>query len=72
MAGRRCMFIASGLRCDAQERDGEWLVTVANVTIARSPDLARAIEEATGGLVAADAASDAASLIHERLQRAGP
>jgi hypothetical protein len=71
MTGRHCTFTANGLRCDAQERDGEWLVTVANVTVARSPDLAQAIREATGGLVAADAASNAASVIRERLQRAG-
>jgi hypothetical protein len=71
MSGRRCTFIASGLRCNAEHLDDEWRVTVAEVTVARAPDLARAIEEATGGLIAGEAASRAASSIRERIEVAG-
>lgn len=64
------MFIAHGLRCTAEESVDGWLVTVADVTIARAPDLAWAIEEATGGLVAGEAASAAAASIRKRLSSA--
>lgn len=71
MSGRRCTFIASGLRCKAEQLDDEWHVTVADITVARASDLARAIEEATGGLIAGEVATRAASSIRERLELAG-
>jgi hypothetical protein len=70
MSGRRCIFRSHGLRCNAEEKDGEWIVIVSDVTVARAPDLARAIEEATGGLISGEAASKAATSIRERLQYA--
>ena len=54
----------AGLRCviDA-EPTGDWVVTLAAVTIARSRDLAAAITEAGGGFVSkAEAEAVAASV----------
>ena len=59
-------FEVNGLPCAAVSREGQWLVTVADAVVGRSSDLAKAIESATGGIVAAADAARIADAITAR------
>ena len=63
VAGSRISFTIEGLPCVAELDGGEWTVSVANATIARSSNLAAAIVEATGHVVSRVEAAVAAARI---------
>lgn len=56
-------FTIQGLPCSVEHTDGEWTVSVASATVARSSDLAQAILEATGHVVSRGEAAAVAARI---------
>ena len=56
----RFRFTLAGLACVAERSERVWTVTVAEVSVARSESLARAIEAASGGIVAGELADEMA------------
>ena len=56
----RFRFTLAGLACVAERSERVWTVTVAEVSVARSESLARAIEAASGGIVEGELADEMA------------
>jgi hypothetical protein len=65
LAGKVWELELAGCPCTIQAVDGDWVVVFAS-SIARSADLARAIERASGGLVGASEAKAVAKRIRPR------
>ena len=67
MAGKVLELKVAGCPCTIQAVEGEWEVVFAAASIARSADLMRAIELASGGLVSSGDATAVANAVRRRV-----
>jgi hypothetical protein len=65
LSGRRWEVEVGGLPCTIEFENGEWVVTLAEVSIAQSENLDAAIRRACGGLVSASEALELALSVRE-------